>query len=154
MKRIFYTSLIATFIMTLMSFTGKLQVQDPVSVIVEEIAKHNVYEFGKLGYTGLKSKQYDRYLKLMELATDDQLLQLTGHSNVVVRIYAYHACEKRNIPLSQEVLSKYRRDSSRVKMINGCEAFVTTVQKLTVGELEVRTNSSKVVINGGPGENE
>lgn len=150
MKRIFYTSLLTTCMIAFMSFSGKIQVQDPVSVIVEEMAKHNVYEYGKLGYTGLKSKQFDRYLKLMEIATDDQLLRLMEHSNVVVRVYAYQACEKRGIDIPADILSKFRRDNSKVKTINGCEAFVTSVQKLTVGEPGANaTGSSKVIIKGG-----
>lgn len=152
MKRIFYTSILAVCMIALMSFADRKQ--DPVSVIVEEIAKHNVYEYGKIGFTGLKSKQFDRFLSLIEIASDSQLLQLTQHANVVVRIYAFQACTKRGIEIPKEILLKFKRDNSMVKTINGCEALIVSVQKLTVGEPKVNTSdSSTFIIKGGPGDN-
>lgn len=142
--------LLTAFISVFMSFSTIKGQSDPVNTLVEAIAKHNVYEFGKLGYTGLKSKQYDRYLELCELASNEELLTLTGHKNVVVRIYAFQALKQRNAAIPAEVISKYQRDHTMVKIINGCEAFVVSVQKLTVGEGEPKENKTRIKIQGAP----
>ncbi len=151
MSKIYYTVLFSICISSLMSFSNG-QSADPVTNIVDEIAKHNFYEKGMLGYTGMKSRQYDRFLKLCDLASDEELLKLTGHANVIVRVYAFQGLEKRGVTIPADVISRYKRDHTMVRMLNGDEATVTSVQKLTVGEPTFK--ATKTSIKGGPIEKE
>jgi hypothetical protein len=153
MQKIYFTLLIALMSTLSMSFT-EAQSKDPINQIVDEIAKHNVYEYGKLGYTGLRSKQYDRFLELCDKASNEELLTLTGHSNVIVRIYAFQGLKQRNVEIPAAIVKKFERDPTLVKIINGCEAFMSSVQKLTVGEAALpEKQNNKIIINGGPGMN-
>lgn len=84
-----------------------------VSTLVDQIAQS-----GSLGFD--QDAQYQRFLKLNESATDDELILLTDHAVPAVRGYAFWALAKRNYPDLRSIFVAHRDDKASVFQKNGC----------------------------------
>ena len=87
-----------TIILILLSFSINAQTkynQDLVSKstdkIVKKIEKINELMGSAVYYAGTRPPQYDNFEKLKEIASKEELLELTNHPNGVVRCYSFWA---------------------------------------------------------------
>lgn len=60
-----------------------------IGSLVDEISNYNMMESEYVGFTGTKSKEYQRFQKLKSKASNDELRKLVNHENPIVRTYAY-----------------------------------------------------------------
>ena len=88
-------------------------ISSPVLDLVEQIAQS-----GSLGFD--HDTQYDRFLDLNSLATDNELLMLTDHDSPAVRGYAFWALAKRNYASLESIFIAHLEDQSPVLQKNGC----------------------------------
>jgi hypothetical protein len=77
--------------------------------------------------TGQFSAQYERYFKLISVANDDELFELTTHRSPAVRLYAYYGLTKNNPSELVVCLKLHPDDSAQVTCQNGSHTFVSTV---------------------------
>ena len=102
-----------------------------VDLIVLQMADHNLYESEYTGLSRLKSKQYQRYEQLINISTDEQLLNLAvNHTHAVVRLYAFKALKNRKISLPEKVMEQFKNDESTVTSFIGCIRSKTTIGQL------------------------
>lgn len=95
-------------------------VNDLVTNIAADIAKHNIYESATVGFAATPSTQNMRLNQLIRIANDNQLISLTKHKNAVVRLYALRAIIARKLILSTELKDQFNNDSSIVATLQGC----------------------------------
>jgi len=84
-----------------------------VSNLVDQIAKGR-----SLGFD--HDAQYDRYIRLNESASEDELVMLTDHNSPAVRGYAFWALAKRNYPDLRSIFMAHLDDKAPVFQKNGC----------------------------------
>ncbi len=101
------------------------------------MAENDTYEIGKtLGYTGAPAKQRQRFLQLIQLASDEELINLAAsHRNAVVRVYAYQALRQRKIAISQALIDQFHQDHTQVKIVQGCilkEESVSAIANMAI----------------------
>ena len=100
---------------------GQSSQKDSVSIIVIALAKGNTYdETFTTGFAGSISKQFRLFEKLVLAATEQQLRDLTEHSNPVVRLYAYQALKRKNLIIPARILERFVNDSATITVIRGC----------------------------------
>lgn len=79
--------------------------------VVRKIAKINELMSSAVYYEGMRPKQYDNFEKLKEIASKEELIELTNHHNGVVRCYAFWALSyDRSVDLFPIVLNHINDD--------------------------------------------
>lgn len=96
------------------------KIRPEILKIVHKIAKINELQSETIGYSGTRSKQYKRYEKLRDRARKNELLELTGHSNAVVRCYAFWGLRDRQENDLFDLLLKHMADSATIITFEGC----------------------------------
>ncbi len=66
-------------------------ISNSTNKIVREIEQINELMGSAVYYEGIRPKQYDNFEKLKKVASKEELIELTNHSNGVVRCYAFWA---------------------------------------------------------------
>ena len=113
-------------------------------MVVNGMAAHNVYESETVGIANAVSKQFQRYLQLIAIATEEQLLDLaTNHTNAVVRLYAFQALRERKINIPKGLQQKFKDDETRVNVLEGCIANQFALNKLAATPLSAKSNYSR-----------
>jgi len=95
-------------------------VRPEIDKIVKEIAKDNVLKSEGVGYGGVRTDQWDRYISLKEKATNDELITLTDYDNGVVRCYSFQALAIRKVTNVYTVLIKHLTDTNCITTFQGC----------------------------------
>ena len=116
---------------------------EALPMVVFEMAAHNVYESETIGIANAKSKQFARYQQLVAKASEEQLLELTAHTNAVVRLYAYQALRAKGISLSKDLQQKFKDDSTSVQSMQGCVINKYPVSKLASTPLSSKSYYSR-----------
>src|SRR6478609_581760 len=93
---------------------------DELVGIVSALEDGEQVESARLGVAGEPSRQWERYERLKELATVDQLIRLTDYDNAIVRCYAFQALAAKNAVRVFEVLLRHVDDSESVAVQSGC----------------------------------
>ena len=92
-----------------------------IGLVVFEMAQHNIYESKTIGFTGLQSKQYQRFQQLLSIATTDQLIDLaTNHHNAVVRLYSFQALHQKKITIPEKLSAQFENDKTMIDVYRGC----------------------------------
>ena len=92
----------AVFVVTLSLATvvfsfGQKTMGDSVATLARAMANSDIYEVSyTVGYTGAISQQYQRFERLLSLATEQQLIDLAyRYDNAVIRLYAFQALRQK-----------------------------------------------------------
>jgi hypothetical protein len=100
----------AIFLVTLSLATGAFSFgqkskSDLVATLARAMANSDIYEVSyTVGYTGAISQQYQRFERLLSLATEQQLIDLASRNeNAVVRLYAFQALRQKKAKISEAV---------------------------------------------------
>ena len=92
----------------------------PTDKVVKKIEKVNKLMGSAVYYEGMRPKQYDNFEKLKEIASKEELVELTNHPNGVVRCYAFWALSyDKSVDLFPIVLN-HINDDKLVKTQFGC----------------------------------
>jgi hypothetical protein len=89
-------------------------------MIVDGIAADGYYVYAFLGIPPQPSGQWNRYLSLSSLATNEELVVLTKHAIPTVRCYSFLSLVKREDPRICEVLQRLLSDTAEVSTVAGC----------------------------------
>lgn len=93
---------------------------DELLDIISQLEGVDRVESATLGVAGTPSSQWERYERLEEIATVDQLIRLTDYDNATVRCYAFQALAAKNAVRVFEVLLRHVDDSESVSVQRGC----------------------------------
>ncbi|MEM7513353.1 MAG: hypothetical protein AAF388_20665 [Bacteroidota bacterium] len=108
--------LIITLFLALSSFYCSSQIDPLLQSIIEE----NEVHYESVGLGGSTSDQYLRYRKLVKIASDEKLLDLTKHENPTVRCYASWGLVERNFSDLGSVFQNFLTNDDRVTSFSGC----------------------------------
>ncbi len=98
----------------------KIEMRSSIKKLTDGISKDNILKSSSVGYEGVKTDQWKRFAKLKKVATDNELILLTEHSNSVVRCYSFQAlATRKNIDVFP-ILLKHLNDTARVNTFQGC----------------------------------
>lgn len=109
--------------------------------IVTEIAKTNVLMGRAVGFAGSRPEQWDRYVALRSMATDEELLALTSDTNAVVRCYAFQALAEKNKYGLFIVVLRHLSDTAKVHTLYGCLGGSEKVGDFILGKISSRCGS-------------
>jgi hypothetical protein len=96
-------------------------------IIIGLIALENDVQCEAVGFGGMKSQQWDRYIYLRNHASDKELIDLTNAKNAAVRCYAFNALVFRKNRSVQEILLKHLYDNEKVRTFCGCINTTETI---------------------------
>lgn len=91
-----------------------------IEKIVEAIAEENVLKSEAVGFAGARTEQWERFEKLQNEATAEELVELTDHPNAVVKCYAFQALATRKQASVFPILIKHLTDTATVHTFQGC----------------------------------
>jgi hypothetical protein len=97
--------------------------------LVKEIAKANIVAGGAVGYAAVEPDQWVRYIALKTKTNEQDLIDLTNHSNKTVKCYAFTALIEKKGKVIFDLLLKNITDTGKVTTFYGC-----IMESLTVGE--------------------
>lgn len=105
-----------------LSCSGKnsTEISEETNLIVKKIEKINVLMGSAVGYGGNIPEQYENFEALKKTASKEELLQLTNHSNAVVRCYSFWALgNHKNFDLFS-LVKNHIKDDALIKTQFGC----------------------------------
>jgi len=112
---------IASILVLLICYNLKGQsIRPEIDQIVNGMAKENVLHAAAVGYAGVRTEQYERFIALKEKATREELITLTDHTNETVRCYSFRALAARKDSSVFSILIKHLSDTGRVETFSGC----------------------------------
>ena len=88
--------------------------------LISDIASYGRVEFGPVGYSATITQQYNRYLKLVSIATDSQLVNLTDHFSATVKVYAAAILYARKYQGFDIIYNKLVNDRQLFSLASGC----------------------------------
>lgn len=97
-----------------------IKIRPTIQIIVDSIAKYNQLTSSGVGFSGVKTTQWERYEKLSKTASLPELEALTNHKNAVVRCYAFDALTARRDTNAFTILEVHLKDTARLSTFIGC----------------------------------
>lgn len=141
------TTLTKYLLPTIMFFTYSVSHSQDVTIspqtnnIVNDLQEGNTYETAFLPEE-TSSKQIDNYNLLKSTASDNELKQLTGHKNGVVRVYSFMALAQRQFSGLYEIILEHIRDNELINCYaHGFEFVHSESYKRKVADFFVSTQS-------------
>lgn len=96
------------------------QVRKQVHKIASRMEKGGGIDDFAVGFSGTQTEQYDRFLRLMQIARTEELVALTGHPAPAVRGYAFWALVERKYPGLEIIYKAHADDKEKVLFTQGC----------------------------------
>ena len=96
-----------------------LMLSDEVEELASEIAKDNYIGTETVGRMPQMDPAYARRLKLMGIATDDELLTLTGNPNAVVSLVAFEGLYNRENETVPAIFDGFLERSESIRYLKG-----------------------------------
>lgn len=90
----------------------------PVQDLVSELTKEDQLESEFIGYAGVKSKQFEKSLKLRTIASETELFALTRHESKLVRLLAFRSLVSEPCPFCSDILVDSLNLSDMIHTIN------------------------------------
>ena len=94
--------------------------QSVIDSLINGIAMDNMLNDEGIGIGWSENTQWKRYLKLSEIATEEELVKLTDHENAVVRGYSFQALAKNKSSKVFSILIDHLTDTATVACFSGC----------------------------------
>ncbi len=121
--------------------------------IIKALALGNCVESEYVGAAGQTSSQWSYYEQLQNMATIEQLIDLTNHKSGVVRCYAFEALLKTKHDTIFSVLLKHSKDTLHVITRNGClggtelvsDYFVKTIRYNEEGDYQLNARQQHIL---------
>jgi len=107
----------------------KVLVSDSLMPIVDSLVKFGVVHDAAIGYSGIESEVYKHFKKLQAKSTDIELITLTDHDSVAVRVYAFWALAKRKNTEVKNILTRHINDTTEFWFVSGCTPDIEKVNK-------------------------
>lgn len=112
-----------------------------VSAQVLEIVNDFEFEDGMVesayvGYAGQPSEQFEVFERLYTEATESELLELTKHSEPIVRAYSFWGLAKINSNELETTLRQHLNDTTQVLTMSGC---IVGIERVNTFMLDVVT---------------
>ncbi len=99
---------------------GHVTPQSAIDSLVTDIAIENMLNDEGVGIGWSQNDQWERYIKLSEVATEEALVKLTDHENAVVRGYSFQALAKNKSSQVFPILINHLADTATVTSFSGC----------------------------------
>jgi hypothetical protein len=104
------------------SYAGdSTEIRQQILKVASQISKNRTVDDRAIGFAGQTSEQYKRFDFLVQQATENELITLTGHENAKVRAYAFWALAKRHYKDSKAILEKHLSDTASFVFFSGCD---------------------------------
>lgn len=96
------------------------QVRKQVHKIAAQMEKGGGIDDFAVGFSGTQTEQYDRFLRLKQIAQTEELVALTGHPASIVRGYAFWALTERRYKGLEDIYQAHVDDREEVLFMQGC----------------------------------
>ena len=91
-----------------------------LTVIVDSIAQINEVQQEHIGIAGTEGENYKNFEQLKEIATTDELVQLTDNKNATVACYASWALADNSYSDLKIIFQKFIKKDRKVETFSGC----------------------------------
>lgn len=108
------------FLVTLLGVNLSFGQSKKLTTIVEQIAKINEVQEEHVGFAGTESENYINFKQLKEIATTEELVQLTDYKNATVACYASWALADKSYPDLKTIFQKFISQDKQVETFSGC----------------------------------
>ena len=96
------------------------KIRKKIHKIVQKIAEREGIDTEVVGFEVVRTKQYDRFTRLVKKSTIEELDELTNHPNSAVRGYAFWGLAKRYYTDLETIFIKHANDEAKVFFMDGC----------------------------------
>lgn len=108
------------FLVSLLGVNLSFGQSKKLTTIVEQIAKINEVQEEHVGFAGTESKNYKNFKQLKEIATTEELVQLTDNKNATVACYSSWALADKSYPDLKTIFQKFISQDKQVETFSGC----------------------------------
>lgn len=102
------------------SLKTNISSQSVIDSLINGIAMDNILNDEGIGIGWKENDQWKRYIRLSEIATEEELVELTDHENAVVRGYSFQALAKNKSSQVFPILINHLTDTAMVTSFSGC----------------------------------
>lgn len=103
------------------------KIRKKILKIAQKIAEEDIIDSKVVGFELERTKQYDRFIKLVKKTTMKELVELTKHSNSSVRGYSFWGLAKRHYDNLETIFIKHANDEENVLFMYACSLMDITV---------------------------
>lgn len=96
------------------------QVRNKIHKIASRIENGGEIDDFAIGFSGTRTKQFDRFYRLKQVARTEELVALTGHPAPTVRGYAFWALVERKYEHLDDIYKAHADDKAEVLFMQGC----------------------------------
>lgn len=101
-------------------YSNDSMLQLEIDTLISGIVAENILNDEGIGISWRKNPQWERFIRLSAIATEEDLIKLMDHSNAVVRGYSFHALAKMKSSQVFPILKKHLSDTTTVTTFSGC----------------------------------
>ncbi|WP_422360315.1 hypothetical protein [Reichenbachiella sp.] len=121
--------LITSILITICFSNGNSQSWSPINEqsirpeltdIISNLTETNQLKGEFTGPGAYTSQQYKNFESLLDLCTEEDLIQLTNFNNPVVRSYAFWGLARQSSLMTEQIIRNHVNDDEPVKTIFGC----------------------------------
>jgi hypothetical protein len=87
---------------------------------VSEIISYGVVDAPMVGYRGMKSEQYSRFVSLKVNISDSELVLLTKHQDPIIKAYAFWALTDKEFSGIKQIIVDHLNDIQTFQFRSGC----------------------------------
>lgn len=114
--------------------------------LVRDIAQYSTVDAAAaaVGFGGVQSGQYELFLMLRKIATNEELIQLTTSSNANVKAYAFKALADRDYPNCRLLLQQHLNDTTSFQYLSGCIGSTLSVNAFYLSCLSGKLSKAEI----------
>jgi hypothetical protein len=98
-----------------------------LTTLVDRIVKINEVQYEHIGVAGTASENYKNFKHLEEIATTDELVELTNNKNATVACYASWALADKSYSNLKSIFNKFLIQDRQVQSFNGCDQYLANI---------------------------
>ncbi len=106
---------------------GQINAQT-IDELVEKLSKESRISTA-FGFTGGQTEQFKTFKKLVKIATVEELVEFSNHSNPVVACYAGWGLVDKNYNHLELILSNFLKRKERIEITKGCIGAYSTISE-------------------------
>lgn len=96
------------------------RVRKTILKLARKISRSKTVDTGPVGFAAEHTKQFDRYIYLINNATENELVVLTDHKDPKVRAYSFEILVAKGYKNIQQLLQQHIGDTATIVIRDGC----------------------------------
>jgi hypothetical protein len=116
--------------------SDSIKVRKNILKVARQISRCKTVDRGPVGFSAQVTRQFNRYIYLINHATEEELISLTDYKAAIVRAYSFEILVSRSYRDIRKILYNHVSDIAIIKIRGGC---ITSTEHINLYFLKLLT---------------